>query len=212
MLFDIHSHFKSHKDIVIVNESEDSEDLADFFSIGIHPWNASLNEENFLRVLEKGNLENCLAIGEIGLDKISEKPFELQINCFRAQLIIAESLNLPVILHCVKSWNEIKAIFKEKSRRQNWIYHGFNKVAILEDVIETGLMISIGASILSNLKLQEVIYKIPNNQLLLETDDSEINIFEIYQKISEIKKISLPELKAIILNNFQNTFTKWSIG
>ena len=212
MLFNTHSHFKSQKDIVIVNESVDNEDLADFFSIGTHPWNASLNEENFLRVLEKGNLENCLAIGEIGLDKLCEKPFELQVNCFRSQLIIAESLSLPVILHCVKSWNEIKVIYKEKQRRQKWIYHGFNKVAILEEVIETGLMISVGASILSNLKLQEVVSKIPNNQLLLETDDSEINIFEIYQKISEIKKISLPELQAIILNNFQNTFTKWSIG
>ena len=73
-------------------------------------------------------------------------------------------------------------------------------------------MISIGASILSNSKLQEVILTIPNGQLLLETDDSEINIFEIYQKVSEIKKISLPELQGIILNNFQNTFTKWSIG
>ena len=212
MFFNAHAHNRDQKNIVIVNESVDNNELADFFSIGIHPWNASLNEENFLKVLVKGNLQNCLAIGEIGLDKLNEKSFELQVNCFRAQLIIAESLQLPVIFHCVKSWNEIKAIYKEKKRKQKWIYHGFNKVAILEDVVHSGVMISIGASILSNSKLQEAILTIPNSQLLLETDDSEINIFEIYQKVSEIKKISLPELQGIILNNFQNTFTKWSIG
>ena len=212
MFFNAHAHNRDQKNIVIVNESVDNNELADFFSIGIHPWNASLNEENFLKVLVKGNLQNCLAIGEIGLDKLNEKSFELQVNCFRAQLIIAESLQLPVIFHCVKSWNEIKAIYKEKKRKQKWIYHGFNKVAILEDVVHSGVMISIGASILSNSKLQEAILTIPNGQLLLETDDSEINIFEIYQKVSEIKKISLPELQGIILNNFQNTFTKWSIG
>lgn len=212
MFFNAHAHNRDQKNIVIINESVDNNELADFFSIGIHPWNASLNEENFLKVLVKGNLQNCLAIGEIGLDKLNEKSFELQVNCFRAQLIIAESLQLPVIFHCVKSWNEIKAIYKEKRRKQKWIYHGFNKVAILEDVVHSGVMISIGASILSNSKLQEAILTIPNSQLLLETDDSEINIFEIYQKVSEIKKISLPELQGIILNNFQNTFTKWSIG
>jgi len=212
LFFNAHAHNRDQKNIVIVNESVDNNELADFFSIGIHPWNASLNEENFLKVLVKGNLQNCLAIGEIGLDKLNEKSFELQVNCFRAQLIIAESLQLPVIFHCVKSWNEIKAIYKEKRRKQKWIYHGFNKVAILEDVVHSGVMISIGASILSNSKLQEAILTIPNSQLLLETDDSEINIFEIYQKVSEIKKISLPELQGIILNNFQNTFTKWSIG
>lgn len=212
MFFNAHAHNRDQKNIVIINESVDNNELADFFSIGIHPWNASLNEENFLKVLVKGNLQNCLAIGEIGLDKLNEKSFELQVNCFRAQLIIAESLQLPVIFHCVKSWNEIKAIYKEKKRKQKWIYHGFNKVAILEDVVHSGVMISIGASILSNSKLQEAILTIPNGQLLLETDDSEINIFEIYQKVSEIKKISLPELQGIILNNFQNTFTKWSIG
>jgi len=212
LFFNAHAHNRDQKNIVIINESVDNNELADFFSIGIHPWNASLNEENFLKVLVKGNLQNCLAIGEIGLDKLNEKSFELQVNCFRAQLIIAESLQLPVIFHCVKSWNEIKAIYKEKRRKQKWIYHGFNKVAILEDVVHSGVMISIGASILSNSKLQEAILTIPNSQLLLETDDSEINIFEIYQKVSEIKKISLPELQGIILNNFQNTFTKWSIG
>lgn len=212
MFFNAHSHIVDSENVVIINESVNNEKLSSFFSIGVHPWDASLNEENFLKVLEKGNMKNCLAIGEIGLDKLKGPEFNLQINSFRAQLIIAESLHLPVIIHCVKSWNEIKMIYKEKKRLEKWVFHGFNKVGILEDVIETGLMISIGASVLTNVKLQESIHLIPNPQLLLETDESEVNIFEVYQKISEIKKISLRELQEIIGENFKNTFLKWSIG
>lgn len=212
MLFNVHSHIHDLKNIVILNDSIDNDCLENFYSIGIHPWKANLIEENLFKVLEKGNKEKCLAIGEIGLDKLKGPSFDIQLNCFRSQLIIAESLNLPVIIHCVKSWNEIKNIYKEKSRSQKWIYHGFNKVSILEDVIKTGFMISIGVSVLSNIKLQEAIPLIPDDQLLLETDDSTINIFDVYQKISEIKKISLRELEDIILHNFQNTFARWSIG
>ena len=212
MLFNVHSHIHDFKNIVILNESIDNDCLENFYSIGIHPWTANLIEENLFKVVEKGNGQMCLAIGEIGLDKLKGPSFDIQLNCFRSQLIIAESLDLPVIIHCVKSWNEIKNIYKEKRRSQKWVYHGFNKVSILEDVINIGFMISVGVSILSNVKLQEVVHLIPDDQLLLETDDSTINIFDVYQKISEIKKISLRELEDIILYNFQNTFTRWSIG
>lgn len=212
MLFNVHSHVNDFKNIVILNDSIDNEYKENFYSIGIHPWQANFIEENLLKVLEKGYSQKCLAIGEIGLDKLKGPSLDIQLNCFRSQLIIAESLDLPVIIHCVKSWNEIKNIYKEKRRSQKWVYHGFNKVSILEDVINTGFMISVGVSILSNVKLQEVVHLIPDDQLLLETDNSEVNIFDVYQKISEIKKISLRELEDIILHNFQNTFTRWSIG
>jgi TatD DNase family protein len=73
-------------------------------------------------------------------------------------------------------------------------------------------MISIGSSILTNKTLQEIITEIPNSSLFLETDDSKIDIFDIYKKVSEIKKISLQELEEIIEQNFKRTFTKWHIG
>ena len=39
-----------------------------------------------------------------------------------------------------------------------------------------------------------IINSIPNNKLLLETDDENIDIIEIYQKFSEIKKISFEKI------------------
>ena len=74
------------------------------------------------------------------------------------------------------------------------------------------MMISIGASVLTNVRLQESIKKIPNHKLLLETDEAKIDILAIYQKVCEIKKISLLQLEEIIEQNFKRTFKKWQSG
>jgi TatD DNase family protein len=67
-------------------------------------------------------------------------------------------------------------------------------------------MISIGAGILNNTKLQEALLRIPNDQLFLETDDSEITILEVYKKVSTLKNLSLSELEEIIEKNFKRIF------
>jgi TatD DNase family protein len=212
MLFNIHSHFSSKKSNVIFNKSEDNTDEYNYFSSGIHPWHATENEKLISSISIDAVNKKCLAIGEIGLDKLNGSKFEIQKSVFLKQIQISEEMNLPVILHCVKAWNDLEIIKKEVKPKQTWIYHGFNKSNILKNVLENGIMISIGASIFSNIKLQEIINKIPNSSLFLETDDSKIDIFEIYQKVSEIKKISLQELEEIIEQNFKRIFTKWQIG
>jgi len=212
MLFNIHSHFSSKNPNVIFNKSDDNVDEYDYFSSGIHPWNASESEKLISSISIDAVNKKCLAIGEIGLDKLKGPEFEIQKSVFLKQIQISEEMNLPVILHCVKAWNELEIIKKEVKPKQTWIYHGFNKSNLVKSVLDNGVMISIGASILTNIKLQEIITEIPNSSLFLETDDSKIDIFEIYQKVSEIKKISLQELEKIIEQNFKRTFTKWHIG
>jgi TatD DNase family protein len=212
MLFNIHSHFSSKNPNVIFNKSDYNVDEYDFFSSGIHPWYASENEKLISSISIDAVNKKCLAIGEIGLDKLKGPEFEIQKSVLLKQIQISEEMNLPVILHCVKAWNELEIIKKEVKPKQIWIYHGFNKSNLVKSVLDSGVMISIGASILTNIKLQEIITEIPNSSLFLETDDSNIDIFEIYQKVSEIKKISLQELEQIIEQNFKRTFTKWHIG
>ena len=213
MLFDSHSHNLSLKNVVIFNKSVGSEsDVTSFFSFGIHPWNSELIEDNFLIFEQEVLKKNCLAIGEIGLDRLKGPEISIQIDVFWKQIEISERLQLPVIIHCVKAWNELYLIYKEIQPKQTWVFHGFNKVGILQDVLKTEMMISIGASIFNNIQLQESINSIPNNKLLLETDDENIDIIEIYQKVSEIKKISLQQLEDIIEENFKRTFRKWQSG
>ena len=213
MFFNSHAHIRMNDSVVIVNESINNIELMDYYSIGIHPWvTISMTEDNFLKIQQLASKKNCLAIGEIGLDKLKGPDFEIQKEVFTKQILIAEKMELPVILHCVKAWNEVLTIKTATKPKQQWIFHGFNKVGILKSVVEQGLIISIGASILTNEKLQEVLCLIPNDQLLLETDDVPIDIFEIYKKVSEIKQISLQALEQIIEENFKRTFKKWQIG
>ncbi len=212
MLLNIHSHFPTKNSNVIFNKSEDNIEEYNYFSSGIHPWSASENEKLISSISIDAVNKKCLAIGEIGLDKLNGPEFEIQKSIFLKQILISEEMNLPVIVHCVKAWNELEIIKKEVKPKQTWIYHGFNKSNLVKSVLDRGIMISIGASILRNIKLQDIITEIPNSSLFLETDDSKIDIFEIYQKVSEIKKISLQELEQIIEHNFKRTFTKWHIG
>ena len=212
MLIDIHSHKRSNSYLTIVNKSDSNVVESDCFSFGIHPWDAAEIEDNFLNLEKEIVSKKCLVIGEIGLDKLKGASFEIQKKVFTKQIEISEKFELPILLHCVKSWNEILEIKKVVNPNQNWIFHGFNKVGILKEVIKSDIYISIGSSILSNSKLQEIVNFIPNDRLFLETDDSNLDIFEIYKKVSEIKKIPLSELEQIIEQNFKRVFRKWQSG
>ena len=213
MFFNCHSHSGSTKFITIVNESDDHRGLGTcFFSYGIHPWKASLREENFLTFEEKITNKKCLAIGEIGLDKLKGPDLTIQIVVFSKQIEISERLKLPVIIHCVRAWNELSTFYKQRKPQQVWVFHGFTKVGILEEVLKTNMMISIGSAVLTNVLLQESIKRIPDHKLLLETDEAKIDILAIYQKVCEIKKISLLQLEKIIEQNFKRTFKKWQSG
>jgi len=205
MLVNIHTHYKRADSIEIVNGFE-SNASPTYYSLGIHPWDSEAKSLNISEIENKTQDKFMLAIGEIGLDKIKGPALEIQKSCFIDQVLIAEKINRPVIIHCVKAWNEIAAIKKQLQPKQTWIFHGFSKAAILNSVLQEGLMISIGAGIMNNLKLQEALLRIPNDQLFLETDDSEITILEIYKKVSTLKNLSLSELEEIIENNFKRIF------
>ena len=212
MLIDIHSHKRNVNYLTIVNKSDSNVTESDCFSFGIHPWNTSEIEDNFLNFEKEISLIKCLAIGEIGLDKLNGPKIDVQKKVFLKQIEISEKYELPIILHCVKSWNEISEIRKLLNPIQSWIYHGFNKAGIINEVLKSDIYVSIGSSIFTNIKLQEIVNLIPNERLFLETDDSNLDIFDIYKKVSEIKKIPLSELEEIIEQNFKRVFRKWQSG
>lgn len=209
MLFNAHTHFQNGSSEAIVN-AEGLSDIPQFFSIGIHPWNASQTQLNLVN--EKAQLPNCLAIGEIGLDKLNGPDLTIQTASFKSQIELSEKLELPVIIHCVKAWNELLKIKRVINPKQIWIYHGFAKANLTKEVLKEGLMISIGAEILKSETLQKALLSIPNDRLLLETDDQSIEIEEIYTQISKLKNIPLARLKKQIEDNFKRVFTKWEIG
>src|SRR5690606_17966718 len=136
MLFDIHTHLfdKNHACLQDVGLKIP---LEGFFSVGIHPWKAeSVHPEEYTKLKELSMHPNCVAIGEAGLDKLIGSSFEIQRKTFIEQALLAEELKLPLIIHCVKAWNELREIKRKLKPNIPWIYHGFNKTSLVDEVIE----------------------------------------------------------------------------
>ena len=209
MLFNFHTHFQQDKNVEILNLLPGQASGALFYSVGIHPWKAGdwIDPEPFAAA------KNCLAIGETGLDKLCDVPLKQQETVFRRQVELSEKQELPLILHCVKAWNEVRAIKTEMKPKQRWIFHGFRKTGITADVLQNGLLIGIGTAILYDLKLQEALREIPLESILPETDDDpKHDILAVYTKIAEIKGLSLQLFKKQVEQNFRETFRRWEIG
>lgn len=212
MFVNTHTHREAPGTQQIYNASGHPADHQ-WFSNGIHPWDAGKHGGISEELIASWHDSHCLAVGEIGLDKISETPINQQLNIFKLQVEQAEKLGLPVILHCVKAWNEVVQVRRQLKPVQPWIFHGFRKVALLEQVLQEGLLISIGTAIIWDEKLQAVLPEIPVERLLLETDsDENYTIEDVYRKVAQLKNLTLPALEKQLLNNFKNTFQKWGTG
>jgi TatD DNase family protein len=207
-----HTHTSKNPDWEIFSACFDDH-LTNFHSIGVHPWEIEASESEKIEDELLLHLTNkTVAIGEIGLDRLKGPDLALQQAVFEKQIDFSEKVALPVILHCVKGWNELIAVKRKKNPKQTWIYHGFNKVNLLEEVLKEKVVISIGTAILANEKLQNVVAQIPNDMLLLESDDSDLPIEKVYEKVAEIKGITLVLLREIIEQNCKRIFPKWHIG
>lgn len=180
-----------------------------YFSVGIHPKKIDENWEKNFEVFKKISLQyNCLAIGECGLDALIDIDANLQKTVFERQILWANEIQKPVIIHCVKWFQEL--IPFQKLAEVPLIIHGFNKKkSVADEMLKHGFFLSFGKSVLYNLSLQSILKEIPIDKIFLETDDTDFDIAELYQKVSEIKEISLEELQKKISENLQSINVKF---
>ena len=207
--FNIHTHVSVHPESEIrsLAPEELSTDNRSFYaSIGIHPW--TLTEENaniqWKALHESIKDKRIVAIGECGLDKLKGPSMELQTAVFKQEAALAEDSSLPLIIHCVKAFNELIQLKKEISPSQPWIIHGFRgKLPLALDCIRHGFYLSIGSHFQEN-----TLKTIPLDRLFIETDESEESIGSIYQRVAETKGISQQELLEAINKNVREVFFK----
>jgi TatD DNase family protein len=212
--FNCHTHqFKNQPHILeLVNQYPQEFDASiPFYSVGIHPWYIKEDQiDADLKIIEeKLQTKNCLAIGECGLDKRIEIPFEQQIIVFEKQLALAEKYKKPVIIHCVAAFQEITEIRKKLKISVPMIIHGFAKNGQLANqLISAGFYLSFGKYLLRNPALKTVFQSIPNDRFFLETDTIEEGIEQVYHLASEYKNITVIELQDVISSNYKTVFEK----
>ena len=210
--FNLHTHQLTNQPEVLelVNQYPQEFDITiPFYSIGIHPLYVDENrlESDFKIVEEKLAVPECLALGECGLDKRSETPFELQQSIFERQLALAEKFNKPVVIHCVAAFQELIEIKKRLKISVPMIVHGFSKkVELAKQLIDNGFYVSFGKNLLLNPELEAVFVSIPNDRFLLETDMVEEGIQAVYALAAKYKKLELNELQEIVNINYTTVF------
>lgn len=172
-----------------------------FFSAGIHPdWNGE-DEEAVWNWLESCVTDpNCLAIGECGLDSRSPLDEISQQKLFTRQLLLAQELKKPVIIHCVRRYTQLMYACQKVS--VPLIVHGFNKKeSIGSELQKQDFYLSFGKSLLHNVNLQRFARDFPLNRTLLETDAADTEIGLLYEKLALLKELSIEELSARIAEN-----------
>ncbi len=198
--FDFHHHKKSiNSGIYNLDFEKTPPDF--YFSAGIHPQDIQLeNIENQFNWLQSAITENCFAIGECGLDGLISVDMKTQEEVFLRQIQLANEVKKPLIIHCVKKFYEVIS-FRKKSE-QAMVIHGFNKKqSVADDLLKNNFYLSFGKAVLYHLSLQDTLKTVPLDKLFLETDNDDFDIKDLYQKVSEIKKISIEQVQKQILEN-----------
>jgi TatD DNase family protein len=210
--FNLHTHHYSNQAdaVELVNQYPQEFDATiPLYSIGIHPWFIAENriESDLVIIGSKMNNSNCLAIGECGLDKRIEIPFELQKNVFERQLLLAEQFQKPVVIHCVAAFQELIEIKNKLKISVPFLIHGFSKnEQVAKQLIANGCYISFGKYLLRMPELKPVFRVMPNDRFFLETDTDEQTIQEVYALASQYKGVSVEAMQQQVNKNFKQVF------
>lgn len=194
--FDVHAHHPSLQGEKVFQQ--------DVHSLGIHPWNVTIeNIDRLIVEFDSKLMDNMfISIGECGLDKCCDAPLESQISIFKHQVEVSERLGLPLILHCVKAIDEVLQIKADMKTVQPWIFHGFRgKPQQLSQLLEKGFYFSFGMHY--NV---ESLRQCPLDRMFFETDTCTDSVKKIYEKAANELDIPLLHLQNVIENNIKGVF------
>ena len=208
-LLDIHSHHLSEdpfRAILNIRFPKDKffPEAGRCYSVCVHPWEVTLeNRIDWTLFEELAGHPQVLAIGECGMDKhVYPELLMAQERIFSRQLAVAEKLGKPVLIHNVKSTGIIGLLKKNASGHIPWIQHGFRgKPELALEMLRSGFYLSLG--IRYN---EDSLRVIPLDRLFLETDDSETDICQVYERAARTLGISVIKLTEQIQHNIKKVF------
>lgn len=193
-----------------------------YCACGIHPEDLEdVSKSDLDKIKELLKHPKCVAIGEIGLDYHYDfTPREKQIEYLRAQLEIANGLDMPIIFHDRDSHQDTLDLLKEY--KPKGVVHCFSgSVEMAQEVLKLGMYIGLGGAVtFKNAKKPVSVAKmVPADRLLLETDSpymtpvpfrgkrcNSMHIEYSAQMIADVRETSIDEILKQNLINVNNLF------
>lgn len=176
--------------------------LSPVAAIGVHPWqSASPEVEKWLSELPALlSRPEVVALGEVGIDPNRGAPLQQQIALAQHQLRLASEMELPAIIHAVKSYHLILQLFDRIHPSRPWAMHAYNgRSQVTAEMARRCIFMSAGPR-----SSDASIASIPEHLLLAETDAypaDPITIEDIIDRIAAIRRSTPAHITDIVAAN-----------
>lgn len=146
-----------------------------FYCLGIHPWYIDEHNSSDLEHLRQqlGSAgSRCVGVGECGLDRLRGS-LNHQLPWFEAQVEVAAEYRRTLVIHSVKTHDEVIEVLKAANWSGQALIHGFSgSYEQAVKFIDLGCMLGVGGVIThaKGGKTRNALARVPASALVLETD------------------------------------------
>lgn len=195
-----------------------------FLMMGLHPTHVKENyEEELAHVESMLEQHKFYAVGEIGIDLYWDKTyFKQQRDAFKRQIGLAKKYELPIVIHCRESFDEIfEVLEEEKGEDLHGIFHCFTgTIEQAKTALSFNMKLGIGGVVtFKNGKIDKFLNQIDLEHLVLETDspylapvpfrgkrNESAYIIRVLKKLSDIYALPEKEIARITTANSTKVF------
>lgn len=194
-------------------------------AVGFHPCDLyDVSNEDWKALEELVQLPEVVAVGEIGLDYYwKDVDKETQKRGFIRQIELANRTQKPISVHMREATQDTLELIKEHLKVSGIMHCYSGSLEVAKEVLALGMYISVGGPLtFKNARgLPEVIKEVPINRLFVETDCPYLTphpfrgtqnepkyVVHTFQKVCELKGLSIPQVEQEMEDNYQRLFSK----
>ena len=197
-----------------------------FASIGVHPCEREGREPSIQELVEIGQQNHIVAIGETGLDyfRVEDEDMSWQHQRFINHIEAAKTVNKPLIIHTRSAADDTMEMLKKQGADKcRGVMHCFAEDwETAKKALDLGFFISFSGIVTfkSATNVQEVAKKTPLDRILVETDSPYLApvphrgktnepafVHHTAQFVADLRGITFDKLAESTTQNFFNLFT-----
>lgn len=192
-------------------------------SLGLHPYFMHEHEEGDIEAL-KSELDahpEVRALGECGIDARFEETLDAQWELFNAQLRLAKSRRLPVVIHCVHANDKVSKRLRQLDLPAGGLIHAFaGSPDQAWKFLDLGFVVGLGGAVTYERaqRLARAVRSLPEDGFVLETDSPDMPLAGFQGQRNEPERISrvcdaVAQLRGVSAETIarQSTTTAWRV-